>query len=274
MRQHYFNTGKQVLTNEQIMAVAPSVFADRPYHAVSEKYRFIPTSAVLERLQGEGWDVMQAFENRVRLADKRGFTKHRIVLQQRGAQPLAKVGDTLPRIILTNGHDRSSSYVVEAGLFRLACTNGMMTSSGGFGKVRVQHSGSKDLAERVLEGTYSVVSDMQEITARVGDMSQVLLSRDEQHAYAEAALGLRWEENAPVHAEQLLLTRRSADTGNDLWTTYNRVQENIIRGGLRGVAADGSRRKTRGVNSINEDTRINRALWQLAESMAKLKQAA
>lgn len=56
MRQHYFNNGKQVLTNEQIMQVAPSAFADRPYHAVSERYRFIPTSAVLARLQGEGWD--------------------------------------------------------------------------------------------------------------------------------------------------------------------------------------------------------------------------
>lgn len=274
MRQHYFNSGKQVLTNEQIMQVAPSVFADRPYHAVSERYRFIPTSSVLARLQGEGWEVMQAMENRVRLADKRGFTKHRLVLQQRGQKPLAKVGDTMPRIVLTNGHDRSSAYNVEAGLFRLACLNGMITSSGDFGKVRVQHSGSKDLAERVLEGTYQVVGDMQAITARAGDMSQMLLSRDEQHAYAEAALTLRWEENAPIDAEQLLLTRRTIDSANDLWTTYNRVQENIIRGGLRGVDAAGKRRKTRGVNSINEDTRINRALWQLAESMEKLKQAA
>jgi hypothetical protein len=274
MRSYHFNNGKSVLNNEQIMAVAPSVFADRPYHAVSEKYRFIPTSAVLARLQAEGWDVMQAFENRVRLADKRGFTKHRLVLQQRGAKPLAKVGDTLPRIVLTNGHDRSSAYNVEAGLFRLACLNGMMASAGDFGRVRVQHSGSKDLAERVLEGTYQVVGDMQEITAQAGEMGQIVLTRSEQLAYAESALGLRWDGAAPVTAQQLLTVRRTADEQADLWTTYNRVQENIIRGGLRGVAADGSRRKTRGVNSINEDTRINRALWQLAQSMASIKQAA
>lgn len=274
MRQHYFNTGKQVLTNDQIKMVAPSVFAERPYHAVSERYRFIPTSSVLARLQSEGWEVMQAMENRVRLADKRGFTKHRVVLQQRGAQPLAKVGDVMSRIVLTNGHDRSSSYIVEAGMFRLACLNGLIVSDGTSGKISVQHSGARDIAERVLEGTFAVVTDMKEIISHAGEMGQVKLSRDEQFAYAEAALGLRWEENAPISAEQLLLTRRTADSANDLWTTYNRVQENIIRGGLRGVDAAGKRRKTRGVASINEDTRINRALWQLAQSMAQIKQAA
>lgn len=273
MRQHYFNNGKQVLTNEQIMMVAPSVFADRPYHAVSERYRFIPTSAVLARLQDEGWDVMQAMENRVRLADKRGFTKHRVILQQRGSKPLAKVGDTLPRIVLTNGHDRSSAYNVEAGLFRLVCSNGMMASAGDFGRVRVQHSGSRDLAERVLEGTYQVVQDMETIADQAGTMTSIALNRDEQMAYAEAALGIRWADNAPVTAEQLLLTRRYEDKPGDLWTTYNRVQENIIRGGLSGVNAAGRRQRTRGVASINEDTRINRALWQLAEKMAELKAA-
>lgn len=216
---------------------------------------------------------MQAMENRVRLADKRGFTKHRLILQHRGAKLLAKVGDTMPRIVLTNGHDRSSAYNVEAGLFWLACLNGMMASSGDFGKVRVQHSGSKDLADRVLEGTYAVVNDMQEITARAGEMTSIMLNCDEQMAYAEAARDIRWGGNSPVEADQLLLTRRHEDLPDDLWTTYNRVQENIIRGGLRGVDVAGKRRKTRGVNSINEDTRINRALWQLAQKMAELKAA-
>ena len=85
MRQQHFNTGKTTLTSDQLRAVAPSVFAERPYHAVSERYRFIPTSAVLDRLMSNGWEVKQAMEQRVRLVDKRGFTKHRVVLEQAGA---------------------------------------------------------------------------------------------------------------------------------------------------------------------------------------------
>jgi hypothetical protein len=126
----------------------------------------------------------------------------------------------------------------------------------------------------VLEGTYAVVGDMQEITAQAGEMSSITLNSAEQVAYAEAASLIRWDGNAPVQAEQLLRIRRHEDAKTDLWTTYNRVQENIVRGGLAGVNASGRRQRTRGVNSINEDTRINRALWQLAQSMAGIKQAA
>jgi hypothetical protein len=264
-------SGNSIMSNEQIMAVAPSVFADRPYHAVSEKYRFIPTSAVLARLQAEGWNVTKAFENRVKLADKRGFTKHRLVLQHVDAKPM--LDGAVAQVLLTNGHDRSSSYVIEAGLFRFVCANGLIVSNGDFGRVRVAHTGSKDLAERVLEGTYSVVGDMQEITMQADMMSAVQLNNAEQVAYAEAASLVRWDGNAPVQAEQLLRVRRNADAKTDLWTTYNRVQENIIRGGLYGRNSKGGRHTTRGVNSINEDTRVNRALWQLAQSMAALKAA-
>lgn len=273
MRTFSFNQGTRPLSLEQIAQVAPSVFADRPYHAVSERYKFIPTSNILSGLQSEGWQVMRATEQRVRLADKKGFTKHCLIFQHVDAQPLAKVGDTMPRIVLTNSHDRASGYVVEAGLFRLACLNGLMVSDANIGKVSVRHSGT-DIIERVIEGTYSVMSDMAEISSHAADMHGLILSEREQRIYANAALGLRWEENAPVAPEQLLQVRRSADAGTDLWSTYNRVQENIIRGGLYGRNAQGRRAHTRGVNSINEDTRINRALWQLAEEMQKQKLAA
>jgi hypothetical protein len=270
-RSTSFNAGNSILNNDQIRAVAPSVFAERPYHSVSEKYRFIPTSAVLDRLLREGWLVTQAFENRVKLADKRGFTKHRLVLKHADSRPIAD--GSAPRIMLTNGHDRSSSYIIEAGFFRMICANGLVVSTGDFGRVSVPHVGNRDLAERVLEGTYRVVGDMEKISAKAQSMGQIMLSQSEQLVYAEAARTVRWDGNAPVEAEQLLLTRRGADRTDDLWTTYNRVQENIIRGGLHGVNAKGKRHTTRGVNSINEDTRVNRALWQLAESMAALKAA-
>jgi hypothetical protein len=69
--------------------------------------------------------------------------------------------------------------------------------------------------------------------------------------------------------------RRGDDTGSDLWTTLNRVQENSIRGGLRGVTRDANGRRqvrrTREVTGIDQDVKLNRALWTLAEEMRKLK---
>jgi hypothetical protein len=41
------------------------------------------------------------------------------------------------------------------------------------------------------------------------------------------------------------------------------VQENVIKGGLHGVGRD--------VNGIDQDIKLNKALWLLGERMAALK---
>ena len=72
-------------------------------------------------------------------------------------------------------------------------------------------------------------------------------------------------------AEQLIEARRPEDLGNSLWTTFQRVQENAMRGGRAGRTAQGRRTQTRPVGSIDRTVSLNRALWVLAEEMRKLK---
>lgn len=258
------------LDDASLARYAPSVFAEHPYHEVSDRYGFIPTIRVIEALRGEGWKLVSAAEQRVRIEDKRGFTKHLIRFRHVDAKPV--LGDVYPEIVLINSHDRSSAYTVEAGLIRFACMNGLIVSDGSFGGFSVYHS-QKDIVGRVLEGTCNIVREIPQIAGKVEQMHAVKLAREEQEAFAVSAQMLRWEERTPVTSDQLLRIRRGADTSDDLWTVYNRVQENLLRGGMRGVNARGRRMKVRAVKSINEDTRINRALWALAEKMAMLKAA-
>ena len=42
------------------------------------------------------------------------------------------------------------------------------------------------------------------------------------------------DKPAPVFVDQMLRTRRRGDRASDLWTAFNVVQENAIRGGLYG----------------------------------------
>jgi hypothetical protein len=52
------------------------------------------------------------------------------------------------------------------------------------------------------------------------------------------------------------------------------VQENLIRGGQRAARTPtGRRQKTRPVEGITQNVQLNRALWTLADEMAKLKAA-
>jgi hypothetical protein len=68
----------------------------------------------------------------------------------------------------------------------------------------------------------------------------------------------------------------------NLWGVFNVVQENTVRGGQKGWVdrkdAQGRvqtrRASVRGVEGIDGNRDLNRALWTLAEEMANIKTAA
>lgn len=69
-------------------------------------------------------------------------------------------------------------------------------------------------------------------------MQSLMLPPPAQQALAKAALTYRFgEEHQPVTESQLLAPRRWQDESGDLWTTYQRIQENLIKGGLNGRTA-------------------------------------
>lgn len=69
---------------------------------------------------------------------------------------------------------------------------------------------------------------------------------------------------------QILSPRRWQDEQNDLWTIFNRLQENLSKGGLSGRSAQGKLSRTRAVNGIDGDIKLNRALWVMAEKLQQV----
>lgn len=67
------------------------------------------------------------------------------------------------------------------------------------------------------------------------------------------------------------MPRRFYDRRPDLWSVFNRTQENLTQGGLHGCSANGRRQQTRPVQGIDQNIRLNRALWLLADGMRQLK---
>lgn len=103
------------LSDDQIRAVAPSIFADAPHESRSQRYSYIPTATVLQELRGEGFEPFMVCQTRVRADDRRDYTKHMIRL--RHASQIN--GREANEIILLNSHDGTSSYQMLAGMFRL-----------------------------------------------------------------------------------------------------------------------------------------------------------
>jgi len=255
------------LSDDQIRTVAPSIFAEAAHQSRSERYSYIPTATVLQKLRAEGFEPFMVCQTRVRQDDRRDHTKHMVRL--RHASQIN--GREANEIILLNSHDGSSSYQMLAGMFRFVCQNGLVCGDT-VADVRVPHKG--DVAGLVIEGAYRVLQDFDHAQASRDAMQTVMLDDREATVFARAALALKYDDpdkSAPITEAQVLNARRYDDRGADLWSVFNRVQENLLRGGLRGRSASGHRQRTRPVQGIDQDLRLNRALWLLADGMKQLK---
>ena len=72
----------------------------------------------------------------------------------------------------------------------------------------------------------------------------------------------------PWSPPSLLVPRRPQDVGNDLWRTFNVIQENVLQGGLVRRSASNRLSRSRRITAIREDVRLNSALWEMAVARA------
>ena len=266
-RNQTFVRSSSPLSNEEIMAVAPSIFAEDKHTSRSDRYTYIPTITVLEGLRKEGFSPFMVCQTRTRDDDKRSHAKHMIRMRHASQIDASEANE----VVLLNSHDGTSSYQMLAGVFRFVCSNGMVCGDTQ-NDIRVRHAG--DIVDNVIDGAFKVLDGFDLVNGQRDGMKSLTLNTGEQSAFARAALALRYDtetESAPITEDQLLRAQRRADTSPDLWTTFNRVQENMIRGGLRGRTATGKVMRTRAVQGIDQNIKLNRALWVLAEEMRRIK---
>jgi len=293
MNMHNFSTGaayngRQLhpLTLEEIRHAAPSAFATEAHESRSSRYTYIPTSQVIAGLMREGFQPFKASQSHTRVPGKADFTKHMIRFRHMSSMDTLRVGDTVPEVVLINSHDGTSSYQLLEGLFRLVCSNGLIVPDGIVQSLKVYHKGN--IVDEVVEGSFQIIQQSQVVLDRVKEFQQLQLTAGERTAFAETAREYRFADNegkvaTPISATQLLAPRRAEDVGDDLWRVGNRVQEHVIKGGLRGTKVvtnpDNGRHisrriTTRPVTGIDQDVRLNRAIFALMERMAQLKTAA
>ncbi|MEX3990814.1 DUF932 domain-containing protein [Paraburkholderia sp. EG286A] len=257
------------LSDDQIRRVAPSIFADGKHESRSERYTYIPTIDVLRGLRNEGFEPFMICQTRVHDQGKREFTKH--MLRLRHADQIT--GEEADEIVLLNSHDGTTSYQMLAGAFRFVCQNGMVAGDN-IADIRVPHKGN--IVQNVINGAFDVLDGFALISEQKDGMRAVMLDRDEQYAFARSALALRYdptnaEAPAPVTESQVLAPRRFEDRRDDLWTVFNRVQENLTKGGLHGRSRAGRSMSTRPITGIDQNVKLNRALWMLADAMLQMK---
>jgi len=249
------------LNETQLRKAVPAIFAKHAAPDVSKRYSFFSTAEILPVLRDNGFVPTSA-----RTRQSGGlYGRHRIELfHEDDLSNLSKgLRGESPRIILENSHDRTCRLNLMAGFYRLVCSNGMVVSSG-------PHAGFKALHLHLdAEGIKKLAGDMSKMLDSAAQQVEAfktrMVTKIEAATLANYAIEVRYRgyKSVPVEAKELLTVRRKADEADDLWTVFNRVQENVVRGGVATRAG----RKSRGVTSFHLDVDVNRRLWAGAEAL-------
>lgn len=256
------------LDDSVLRTQAPSIFALGPMAGVSDRYTFVPTARIVNGLREQNWMPVEVEEQRIRKEARRGFQKH--MLRFRRAEQMATLDEWNVELVLLNSHDRGCAYQLHAGIYRRICSNGLVVSEGGFEAIRFRHS--KLETDEVVRASFRLLEFVPRVGEMVNRFRERLLDADESLELARHAVLLRYPslDASPVEPETLLKARRDEDVSLDLWTALNRVQENLIRGGVSDYRRDrrGRLRSVRALRGIDSKIGLNKGLWGLAEQLA------
>jgi hypothetical protein len=83
----------------------------------------------------------------------------------------------------------------------------------------------------------------------INEMKHIQLSTDDMKKFAFEAARLRFDDLTDVDIHSVFQVQRVEDESNDLWTVFNRIQENL----------------TADISNFSNDIKLNQQLFSLAE---------
>lgn len=233
---------------------------------VTDKYMFLDTRKVIEDMADLGYELYDARFPKARTTDGR-YGIHE--LDFRRPQDMTKSTNEAPRVLFFNSYDGSKKAQLLAGLIRFACSNGLVIGEM-IQTLKFLHLG--DYADDLLKQVKAMAETHKQVFDRIDRFREIKLDDGIYLQMAEEAVALRFrdEETRPlVNPNDLLQIRRVEDRPRDLWTRWNVLQENLLKGGVPIVNQKGQSRLSSPVGNIEHSNELNRQLWDLAERYAE-----
>lgn len=257
----------QALSLDRAKTIAPAIFATEPASYINlNRYKFVPTTDIIEKMDQNGWVLTQAKQSKSKSDLRTNYGMHIVQFQHPDLYVKDSTGgiEGRPTLVFLNSHDGTKPLQAELGLFRLVCENGLIIKSHDFGGFRERHT--KLTNEAVQQLIADKISVMDRTVSKINDWTQIGMKSVDMRKFATDALLLRLNSDRQPDEHEvasILEARRDQDNHNTLWHTYNRVQENLIKGGFQV-----GERQARGITNPMTDLVLNQGLWQLAEEFA------
>jgi len=247
----------KALTDEQIKSKAPSIFANVPHERLSDKYVMVQMGKIITDLRTLGWYPYDVSQARVIKANNINTQAHMIKFRQEKDLDIMNVGEEIFELLSVNGHNGRIPLAFYSGVFKVACENGLIVMQQDMGHFKVKHIGFTfaEMEELIINH----VKKMKDVAANINEFKKITLD-----AYRKAVLATMIHQELKVKQPipNLLTIRRAEDNKDDLWTTFNVIQENVIKGGVYYNSGPKNRRvKSRPIKNIQRDVSSNLVMW-------------
>lgn len=186
---------------------------------------------------------------------------HMITFEPEAPQNLGQEGRL--QVVLINSHDRTKRFRLAAGFLRFVCSNGLIAGSADL-QIRATHIDGHCL--QLDEQIESTLSHAARLTYLVEQMRDAKITPARQLTFAKDAMSLRFGDTSlwKIKPAQALEARREEDRGDDLWRVFNRVQENLTKGGIHN---ENTPMPTFPLTRPRQTFNFNSKLWDLAETL-------
>jgi hypothetical protein len=210
---------------------------------------YIPTLDVITKLQHEGWQLKGVDEQR---GKNRKISSNYVQMQHPDFAVKNSKGkdEAYTSITISNSCNGNKPLQMSLGMFRQVCTNGLVMFDQHAEAENIKHI---EINYRNLDRFIaSVTNKTGKLLNEVSEMKHKGLSLEDMRKLALEAARLRYNDLDDINIDDLLTVNRVEDESNDLWTVFNRIQENL----------------THDVSNMNEDIRLNKQLFSLANQYA------
>jgi len=224
---------QQINAKETQTSEVPNVITQRNKHrSRSDKYLVVTSEDLLKMFEEQGFTWRLVAQERSRKQEYKGYGTHLIALEAPTFQ-FADVDlqkEVKPMIYMKNSYHGRTSLVLDLGLFRFYCSNGLFLGNLIERKKLIHRDWNKDKVAEVVKDMERLYNER--VAPLIKSMMTYEMSQDQQLEFARLALEKRLSDcpNFIKGSHEKLLTTlsyRQDDEGNSLWKVFQRVQENL-----------------------------------------------
>jgi hypothetical protein len=214
---------------------------------IKQKEFYIPTIEVVQKLQKEGWMINGVDEQRNKKTRK--ITNNYVQMTHPDFAVKNSKGkdEAYSSVTISNSCSGDKPLQMSLGAFRMVCSNGLVRFDEHAESEKIKHIevNYRDLDRFV----YNLNNKAQDVIAQLNTWKEKDMTFEQMRELAYNAAKLRFNEtDENFNPDALLRVNRAEDEGNDVWTVFNRIQENL----------------THDVKDKQSDIWLNQQLYDLA----------